>query len=119
MSSTKKRKIDKTPNSQIKAALRLLWLRSRERAAALKRDDYTCQKCNRKQSRAKDKHVYIEEHHLDGVKWQEIIDYIRDNLLVDPKRLQTLCKECHETETEQGRDRLSTPGKRSRVQNKK
>ena len=52
-----------TPNSKIKASLRQLFLRSRERAAAIKRDGYTCQVCGAKQSRAQGREVYVEVHH--------------------------------------------------------
>ena len=85
-----------TPNSKIKSALRQLWLRSRERAAALKRDNYTCQNCGKKQSRAKGKEVYVEVNHKENVEnWHEIYRVVREFLLVDPDKLETLCKECH------------------------
>ena len=90
------RKLPHTPNSQIKSSLRRLFLRSRERAAALKRDGYTCQQCGAKQSRAAGRDVYVEVHHVDGVpNWSEIYEYIRARLLCDPSRLVTLCKKCH------------------------
>ena len=92
------KKLPHTPTSQIKAALRQLWLRSRERAAAIKRDGYTCQTCGAKQSRAKGREVYVEIHHLLGIKWKEIIEYIRKEILIDPEGLTTLCKECHKKE---------------------
>ncbi len=86
-----------TTNSTIKAAMRKLFLRSRERAAALKRDGYTCQRCGAKQSRAKGKEVYVECHHLEGVEnWPEIYRVVREYLLCDPARMETLCKECHQ-----------------------
>jgi 5-methylcytosine-specific restriction endonuclease McrA len=89
-----------TPRSQVRSALRRLWLRSRERAAALKRDNYTCQKCDAKQSRAKGREVYVEVHHTQGVlNWEMMIDYIFRHLLCDPKWLETLCKECHKAKT--------------------
>ena len=85
-----------TPNSKIKAALRQLWLRSREHSATLKRDGYTCQKCGKKQSRAKGREVFVEVHHKAGVtNWQEIYDVIRRCLLCDPDEMETLCKDCH------------------------
>ncbi len=88
-----------TPKSQIKSALRMLWLRSRERAAAVKRDGNTCTKCGAKNSRAKGKEVYVEVHHLDGISnWEEIYDAVYKNLLVDPDKLVCLCKECHKEE---------------------
>ena len=84
-----------TPKTQIQSALRQLWLRSRERACVLKRDQYTCRECNKKQTRKKGEEVYVEVHHNEGVMWDEIIKYIRENLLVDNTKLVTLCKECH------------------------
>ena len=93
----------RTPRSQVRSALRRLWLRSRERQAALKRDKYSCCMCGAKQSRAKGKHVYVEVNHLDGIEWQNILDYIYRHLLVDPARLETLCKEDHEKETKRQR----------------
>jgi 5-methylcytosine-specific restriction endonuclease McrA len=91
------KKLEYTPNSKIKAALRMLWLRSRERAKAIKRDQYTCQKCKRKQSVAKGKEFKVEVHHLEGVcNWQEIYDCIRKNLLCDPEMMETLCPDCHD-----------------------
>jgi 5-methylcytosine-specific restriction endonuclease McrA len=90
------KKLDYTPNSRIKSALRQLWLRSRERANAIKRDQYICQKCGRKQSNAKGKEFKVEVHHEDGIcNWQEIFEVIRKNLLCSPDKMKTLCKECH------------------------
>lgn len=88
-----------TPNSKIKAALRQLWLRSRERAKRLKEDKYTCCRCGKKQSRAKGKEFKVEVHHRHGVEnWNEIYKAIRKYLLVESKDLETLCKECHKKE---------------------
>ena len=94
----KSRKLPHTPTSQIKAALRKLWLRSRERAAAIKRDGYTCQCCCVKQSKAKGREVAVEVHHIRSIRWKEILEFIRSELLVDPSLLQTLCVECHAKE---------------------
>lgn len=95
------RKLPYTPNSRIKAALRQLWLRSRERASALKRDNYTCQRCGVKQSRAKGREIYVEVHHIEGVlNWDALYGAIRRFLLCSPDDLQTLCKECHDKEKE-------------------
>jgi 5-methylcytosine-specific restriction endonuclease McrA len=94
------KKMPYTPNSQIRSALRKLFLRSRERAAAMKRDLYSCQKCGVKQSRAKGREVYVEVHHLEGVlNWEELFKCVREYLLCDPKLLQVLCEKCHEKET--------------------
>ena len=85
-----------TTNSQIRAALRRLFLRSRERASALKRDNYTCQDCGAKQSRAKGKEVYVQVHHKEGIlNWGELFKAVRKHLLCDPSELETVCKECH------------------------
>ena len=82
-----------TPNSRIRAALRQLWLRSRERAERLKNDGYTCQCCGVKQSVAKGKEVKVEVHHVNGIEWDGLIDLVRDRLLAG--ELETLCRECH------------------------
>lgn len=95
-----------TPNSKIKASLRRLWLRSRERQAALKRDKYTCVKCGAKQSRANGKEVYVEVHHKDGVlNWQELYAAIRKYLLCSPDQMETLCEECHKMDNAEGQHR--------------
>ena len=88
-----------TPKSRVRACLRQLWLRSRERAAALKRDDYTCQDCGKKKSTRKGQVIKVEVHHLDQIDWSRIEEYIYRHLLVDPKKLIVLCKECHLEET--------------------
>ena len=84
-----------TPNSQIKSALHRLFLRSRERAATVKRDDYTCQICKVRQSKARGREFKVQCHHINGVEWSDMIRYIRDHLLVDPGEMVTLCKKCH------------------------
>ena len=88
-----------TPSSQIRTAMRKLWLRSRERQAAIKRDKYTCRCCGAKQSKAKGREVAVEVHHVFGnINMAEIEATIRMFLLVDPEYLRTLCKSCHEKE---------------------
>ena len=84
-----------TPRSRVRASLRQLWLRSRERASTLKRDAYICQTCNRKQSKAKGKEFAVVVHHKDGIDWDELIDLVYERLLVNPDRLETLCEKCH------------------------
>ena len=85
-----------TPNSRIRSVLRQLFLRSRERAAALKRDKYTCRCCGLKQSRAKGKEAYVEVHHWEGIlNWEALFEAIRKYLLCNPEWLITLCEECH------------------------
>lgn len=95
-------KLPTTPRSKVRAALRSLWLRSRERAAAIKRDGNTCQVCGKKGSVAKGREIKTEVHHLDGVEWEHMIDYVFRHLLVHPNRLVTLCKECHKQVHEEG-----------------
>jgi predicted HNH restriction endonuclease len=90
------KRLEYTPNSKIKAALRRLWLQSRERSRTLQRDNYTCQVCGCKQSRAKGKEFSVEVHHRYGVvNWDEIYKVIRLHLLCRPDALVTLCKRCH------------------------
>ena len=90
-----------TPRSQVRSALRQLWLRSRERQAALKRDHYACQDCGAKQSKAKGRVVKVEVDHLEGIEWNRILDYIYRHLLVSPKKLETVCVLCHKARTEE------------------
>jgi 5-methylcytosine-specific restriction endonuclease McrA len=88
-----------TPNSKIRSALRMLFLRSRERGTAIKRDKYTCQKCGAKQSRAKGKEVFVEIHHEENIlNWDKLFEAIRTYLLCDPAKMKTLCVDCHEKE---------------------
>ena len=90
------KRLPHTTNSTIRASLRRLFLRSRERAAALKRDKYTCLSCGKKQSRAKGKEVYVEVHHKEYVlNWDALFYAIREYLLCDPKFMEVLCKDCH------------------------
>lgn len=87
-----------TPRAQIVSALRQLWMRSKERSEALKRDNYTCQMCGKKKSTAKDKELRVNVHHKEGVtNWQNIVDNLREELLCSPDLLKTLCRDCHDT----------------------
>ena len=87
-----------TPRGRVRAALRQLWLRSRERNAAIKRENGCCEGCHRKQSAAKGKEFKVEVHHLNGIQWESMIDYVYRHLLCDPKHLQVMCKPCHDRE---------------------
>jgi 5-methylcytosine-specific restriction endonuclease McrA len=71
-------------------------VRSREHAAALKRDGNTCQECQRKKSVAKGREVVVHVHHLNSVSWDTMIDTIYEQLLVSPAMLVTFCKDCHD-----------------------
>jgi len=97
------KKKPQTPRSRVKSALRQLWLRSRERAAAIKAESNTCEECNRKGSVAKGREVKIEVHHLDGIDWDFLVDEVFKVLLVNPDRLQVLCKKCHKEKTDHDR----------------
>ena len=88
-----------TPRSQIRSALRQLFLRSRERSQALKNAGNCCEECGKKQSRAKGREVYIEVHHREHVlNWDLLFEHIYRHLLCNPDELQVLCKECHKKE---------------------
>lgn len=90
------KKLEFTPNSKIKNVLRMLWLRSRERAKAIKRDQYTCQACGRKQSKASGREFKVEVDHIHGIDWDGLCDLIHERLLQTSDDLITLCKECHD-----------------------
>ena len=98
------KKLPVTPKSQIKSMIRrYLWLRSRERAAAIKRENNTCQECGRKGSVAKGREVKIEVHHKKEINWDKIFKLMYKELLVVLKKLEVLCKECHKEETKKQR----------------
>jgi 5-methylcytosine-specific restriction endonuclease McrA len=83
------KKLPYTPKSQITSVIRRLWLYSRERAAALKRDG-KCQVCGEK------KKLHVHHIHPIGKEhWAEIEKLIREYVLVNPRFLTTLCKRCH------------------------
>lgn len=96
------KKLPNTPRSKVRNALRQLWLRSRERAAALKREKYTCQRCGVKQSKAKGKEQKVEVHHKEGIgNWEIVIDAIISEILCDPSNLEVVCPNCHDKEHEE------------------
>lgn len=88
-----------TINSKITSILRKLWMWSPERREALKQHNYSCKKCGIKQSKKKGQEVKVEVDHINGINWQKIIAVIREELLVNPSKLQVLCKECHKEKT--------------------
>ena len=85
-----------TTKAQIVSNLRLLWLRSKERAKRLKYDNYSCCRCGVKASKAKGREQKVEVHHKRGIcNWDDIIEVIRQQLLCDLEHLETLCPDCH------------------------
>jgi len=88
-------KLPYTPNSKIRQALRILWMRSRERSTALKNTGYCCSVCGIKQSVAKGREVKLAVHHCRSIDWDGLFDEIRRRLLHDPKDLAPVCKGCH------------------------
>lgn len=102
MKKRKKRKLKPiTPRSRVTNALRMLWLRSRERSEALKINDRRCNVCGVRESHAKGNEKKIQVHHKEGINvWQEIIDLVFKKILVSPDRLECMCPECHKKEHE-------------------
>lgn len=82
-----------TPRSKIRACLRQLWLRSRERAKSLKNTGYCCKKCGIKQTKRKGEEVSLEVHHDPPIDWNGIIDLIAERIL--EVNQYPLCKKCH------------------------
>ncbi len=80
------RKLPNTPRSKIRGAVKQLWMRSRERAAALKATGYCCTECGVKQSKAKGREVKVQVHHDPPIaaKIEKVIDLIAD-LLASPQ----------------------------------
>lgn len=82
---TKKPKYEKpTTNTQIRVAIRKLWLRSRERnkASATMKECAVCGSTDN-----------LEFHHKKPIDWDRIFNVIREEILND--NLEALCKECH------------------------
>ena len=92
------KRLPTTPRGRITSNLRQLWLRSRERAAALKREGYCCERCGAKQSKAKGKELKVQVHHRQGVDWEGVVDLVIERLLPDPAELEVLCESCHDKE---------------------
>jgi len=90
------KKLPHTPSSRIHNALRQVWLRSRERAAAIKLHDNTCLICRKKGSQAKGREVKIEVHHRNGIDWAGVVQLIRDRILQQPEDYDILCQRCHD-----------------------
>lgn len=89
-----------TTRKMVEAKLRkAIWLVSRERAEAKRRDKNTCQRCGAKGSKAKGREVPDPEvHHKSPVDFAPIVDLILDSLLCHPDNLECLCSSCHRKE---------------------
>jgi plasmid maintenance system antidote protein VapI len=97
----KSRKAEGTPRGKVKKILRQLFVRSRERAAALKAAGYCCESCGIKQSRKDGAEVTLEVHHIKGISgWEALIDMVYAELLCSPDMLQVLCRGCHSRQHE-------------------
>ena len=93
---------ERTPRSRIRGMLRQIFLRSRERANALKKTQYCCSKCGIKASVKKGCEVKLEVDHVEGIDvWDELISLIEEKLLCigSPNKLQALCRDCHGEKT--------------------
>ena len=95
-----------TPRSFVRGMLRKIFLQSRERAAALKRDGYCCTECGVKQSTAKGKEVKVQVDHIYPMeeKMNALIYMVFEVLIPGPEHFQTLCKECHTSKTAKERE---------------
>lgn len=103
------KKLPTTPRSRVRAALRQVWLRSRERAAALKAAGHRCSRCNVKASVAKGREVKVQVHHRRGIcNWEAVIDAVYREILCDPANLEVMCVACHAKEHQCAEDPRST-----------
>lgn len=101
----KRKRLETTPRGKVTSAIRQLFLRSRERARALKDAQYTCAACGIKQSVARGREVKVQVHHREGIgNWQRVIDIIYEEILCSPDRLEVLCEACHHKITQEEKD---------------
>ena len=101
-----------TPRSRIRNALRLLWMRSRERAAALRNTKYSCNRCGVKQTSAKGRKVKLVVHHKNGIDWEGVCNIIQARILQTPEQLEPLCERCHEKEHGNAKKQSTQPPSR-------
>ena len=78
------------------SALRMIWLRSRERGDAIKETDRRCCCCGVRQSAAKGREAALTVHHLHRPNWERILTVIKEELFSEPVYLWPMCNECHE-----------------------
>ncbi len=91
---TRRAKKPITPKSQIRAALRQLWLRSRERGLCLKESGGKCFNCGLQP---------VEIHHQRPIDWESIFMVIREELL--NTELLAVCRDCHQIITDGEKER--------------
>ena len=90
------KKLESTPRSRVRSAIRQVFLRSRERAACLKAAGNKCVCCGVKASKAKGREQKVEVHHAEGIgNWEKVIDLVYEEILCHPSKLACLCPECH------------------------
>jgi len=90
-----------TPRSTVRAGMRRMWLRSRERGTAMKLAGRACACCGAKQIVATPD-VRLEVHHKRGIDWEAMIDMYFERVLQRPEDYTVLCKECHKDEHTKG-----------------
>lgn len=96
-----------TPASRIRNAIRIIWLRSRERSHAMKNAGYCCERCGVHQSVAKGSEVKLQVHHKRGIDWDGVIAFLRERVLQTPEDLEVLCDGCHGREHNTGSHRTA------------
>ena len=84
----------RTPRKFVYAAIRKIWLYSRERQYTIKAENSTCEECGEKGN--------VHVHHRDGTSLKKIVDMIYDVLLVNPDKLEVLCIDCHKDKHKKG-----------------
>ena len=85
--------------SSVRAGMRRMWLRSRERGTAMKLAKRACSCCGAKQIVATPD-VRLEVHHTKGIDWEDMIDMFFERVLQRPEDYTVLCKVCHLAEHE-------------------
>lgn len=94
------KRVEYTPDAKIKNVLHQLFMRSRERAKALKRTGYKCTACGAKQTHRKDCKLSLHVHHANKIAWKSLIEEVRKTLLCDSDLMIPLCPDCHAKEHE-------------------
>ena len=101
-------KLETTPRSKVKGALRQLWMRSRERNQAIKNAGRCCQVCGKKASQAKGREVVLNAHHIFGINWEKLVDLVFERLIRPPEEYEIVCVECHTKHHEHERSTMAS-----------